>query len=85
MEYRIDVANDNYGYYIKLNSIASDNRIINILGLEKEFYYEKGIEYNGKLIDDSLYFTQCTDCLEFKKWLEQNIDSFLITKKLMGE
>jgi hypothetical protein len=59
--------------------------IIKYLGITNEFYFNKGIEFGGEYIEEeTLYFHYKRDINKFKKWLEKNIDSFLVAKALVN-
>jgi hypothetical protein len=74
------------GYYIMLDKMSDDKIITEYLGITIKFYFEKAIEFGGKIrYSTNLYFRYKRDANKFKEWLEKNIDSFLIAKALVGD
>jgi hypothetical protein len=86
MEHKIKIKKDCNGYFITLNGLADDEDVIKYLGITDNIYFGKGIEFGGKVpVEYVLYFYYKRDIMKFKRWLEINIDGFLIAKKLVGE
>lgn len=76
------------GYFLLVEDsrgwqIQFDDDIADLFGLSVDFYYNKAIEYGAhKNSHNQLFFHNKTKILKFKKWIEKNIDGFLIAKKL---
>jgi hypothetical protein len=85
IENKIEIEKKLGSYYIVVNNTANDEDIIKYLGITNEFYFNKGIEFGGEYIEEeTLYFHYKRDINKFKKWLEKNIDSFLVAKALVN-
>ena len=93
MDYIVNIkyAND-YGYYIIIidteanNDYELDEDIAGLLGLSEEQYMDL-LKKSGASPNSSnmFYFNQKSDIMNFRQWLEENIDGLLVAKALDGE
>lgn len=76
-----------HGRYIKLiydsNSYTFDFEVARLMGVSLEYYNHLLMyKFNAIVIDKSLYFSCIEDSEKAKKWLEENIEYYLIMKEL---
>lgn len=85
------------GYYVKIynynnvhyrtkraEEIATDEEICDFLDIDLEYYYETMIKFRGVFIDEELYFRKIRHAKKAFNWIEKNLESLLIMKKVIG-
>jgi hypothetical protein len=90
MKHNILIGHDSYcGYYLIINpsgehpQITADDMIIDYFNLPENYWFDNLAKFNSVLSeDDEIYFIKEEDCKKAKQWVEDNLDYFLILKKL---
>lgn len=80
-----------YGYFLRIHTsdesnLSSDEDIINYFNLPQKYWFDKLLSYtSAEMHSMGVYFIKKEDCEDVQQWVEDNLDYFLILRKLGGE
>jgi CCR4-NOT transcriptional regulation complex NOT5 subunit len=82
--YFIQIYQYNIQYNKRFNLLIMDEEICSFLDIDTEYYYETMIKFKAIFVGDQLYFRKIRHAKKALVWMEKNLESLLIMKKVVG-
>jgi hypothetical protein len=78
------VMENDYDNEYERRILTFDKEIIKFFNIPEKYYFNTLLGFNATYMEEELYFKNKEDAIKTKQWFEDNLDSFLIAKKLEG-